>query len=223
MKQMTLLALASVLGSAPAIAATDAPVFSHPTNITNKYVPLSTLKMDVLKGRSVKHTFRVERTLLNGTKTFRIGKQTVMALIVEDRDYADGVLEEITKDYFAQGDDGTVYYLGEDVDNYRGGKVVGHSGAWLYGKQTKKLGVLMAASPHVGVKWQLETVPGVTLEDDNVVSVNETVVTPLGTYRNCVKVRETTADEVEYKYYAPGVGVVWESGASGGGTKLVKH
>ena len=42
-------------------------------------------------------------------------------------------------------------------------------------------------------------------------SITETVKTPSGTYENCVKVKENLADgTVEYKYYAPGVGVVRE-------------
>lgn len=223
MKQILCLTLllSAGLGSAAALAA--APKFTNPTKITNRFLPLSNLHKDVLEGGSGKSSSRVERTLLKGTKTFRIGKQNVKAAIVEDRDYADGKLEEITRDYFAQSDDGTVYYLGEDVDNYRNGKVVGHSGAWLYGRQTRTLGVIMAARPAKGTKWQLENVPGVTMEDDQVVSLSETVVTPSGTYRNCIKVKETTSDEVEFKYYAPGVGVVWESGAKGGGAKLVRR
>ena len=81
----------------------------------------------------------------------------------------------------------------------------------------------MAARPAKGTKWQLENVRGIAVEGDEVVSLSERVVTPSGTYRNCLKVKETTSDEVEYKYYAPGVGVVWESGAKGGGAKLVRR
>lgn len=223
MKCISLLALGvAALANVGAMGAAY-PRFSHPTKITNKYVPLSSLKKDILESGGGKERTRVERTLLKQFRTFQIGKQTVEALVVEDRDYTEGKLEEVTRDYFAQADDGTVYYLGEDVDNYRNGKIVGHAGAWLFGKQTRTLGVLMAAHPRIGTKWQLENVKGVTVEDDVVVATDETVKTPLGTFRKCLKVRETTPDEVEYKYYAPRVGVVWESGPKGGGAKLVKR
>ena len=83
---------------------------------------------------------------------------------MEDREYAGGKLAEVTLDYFAQADDGTVYYLGEDVDEYKDGKVVGHSGAWLLGKDTQKPGVLMPAHPEIGDKFKSEDVPKITCE-----------------------------------------------------------
>ncbi len=120
-----------------------------------------------------------------------------------------GKLKEVTIDYFAQDDAGTVYYLGEDVNNYRDGKVVGHEGAWEVGKASAKLGVLLPASPKVGDKFQPENVPGVTTEDDEVISTTETVKTAMGTYKNCIKVKETLSDGgIEYKVYAKGVGMI---------------
>ena len=65
--------------------------------------------------------------------------------IVEDRAFADGELVERTLDYYAQADDGTVYYLGEHVSNIENGKVVDHHGTWLFGKDTDVPGVAMPA------------------------------------------------------------------------------
>lgn len=50
---------------------------------------------------------------------------------VEDRETKNGQLVELTLDYYAV-DPATqdVYYFGEDVDVYKGGKVVSHEGAW---------------------------------------------------------------------------------------------
>ena len=42
--------------------------------------------------------------------------EAVEAAIVQDRGYHNGKLHEIALDYYAQADDGTVYYLGEDVN-----------------------------------------------------------------------------------------------------------
>jgi len=61
-------------------------------------------------------------------KVFRIGGQTVAALAVEDRVFENGQLADVALYYFGQGDDGMVYYLGEDVDEYRNGKEAGHEG-----------------------------------------------------------------------------------------------
>jgi hypothetical protein len=44
-----------------------------------------------------------------------------------------------------------------------------------------------------------------------IVSVTETCKTPAGTFKGCLKVKETNPLEIgstEYKYYAPGIGLV---------------
>lgn len=197
--------------------------FSHPTAITNPYLPLASLHQDVLTGTDGGKPARVERTVLPGTRTFHINGQSVAAMIVEDRDYANGELAEATRDYFAQSDDGTVYYLGESVDEYRHGKITGHGGAWLTGQHGAKPGVLMAAHPKLGDIWQSEAVPGIAEERDEVVAADATVTVPTGTYHHCVKVKEMVpGEDAEYKYYAPHVGVV-EEVPVGGMMRLKSH
>ena len=69
----------------------------------------------------------------------------------------------------------------------------------------------LPANPKVGDKFRSEDVSTTIGEIDEVVSIMETVTTPAGTYKNCVKVKESLADgTTEYKYYAKGVGVVRE-------------
>lgn len=197
-------------------AASELPRFSNPTAINNPYLPLASLKQDILEGKEDGQSFRIERTVKDQRKTFKIGDQTVQALVMEDREFANNKLKEVALDYFAQSDEGTVYYLGEDVDSYRNGKVVGHSGAWRYGVHTKQLGVIMPAHPKVGDKFQPENVPKITREDDEVISASETVTVPAGTFKDCMKVREKLSDgKVEHKFYAPTVGVVKEATADG--------
>lgn len=191
--------------------------FSHPRQITNPYLPLSSLTQDILEGAEGESKVRIERTARPEIhKTFKIGKQTVPALAVEDREIENGELTEIAMDYFAQADDGTVLYLGEDVDEYKKGKIVGHSGSWLLGKNAKYPGVLFPGDPKLGDTFRSEDVSRAIREDDEVVSLSETVITPAGTFRNCIKVKERLADgTTEYKYYARGIGVVRESPAEG--------
>jgi hypothetical protein len=185
------------------------PKFTHPLGITNPYLPLASLKQDILKNAAE----RVERTTKPEVhKTFQVGGQTVEALTVEDREFnAAGELIEATLDYFAQDDDGNVYYMGEDVNEYKNGKVSGHSGAWLFGKDTQRLGLLMPAHPKIGDKFKSEDAPPITWEADEIVSLSETVTVPAGTFRNCLKVKEIASDgDTEYKLYAPNIGCVEE-------------
>jgi hypothetical protein len=201
-------------------AAQATPRFTHPREITNPYLPLATTQRDILESKST----RVERTVKPEIqKSFTIAGQTIEALAVEDREFEDGKLAEIALDYIAQDDAGCVYYLGEDVDTYKNGKVSGHPGAWLLGKDTVKPGVLMPAHPAAGDKFRSEDVPHITWEHDEVISVSEAVTVPAGTYQHCIKIREKLSDgKTEYKYYAPGVGCVMEV-EDGGSLMLKSH
>jgi hypothetical protein len=203
-------------------AALAAALLSHPQAITNPYLPLGSLKQDILEGREGGKPHRVVRTALPGTKTFTINDKKVDALIVEDLETTGGAVSEITKDYFAQDDNGNVYYLGEEVDQYKNGKVVAHEGAWMLGKDTKVPGILMPAHPKVGDRFRSEDVPKITTENDEVVSTRATATVNGKTYRNCVRIKETTSDGVEYKLYAPGVGVIQE-GDGRDALRLVSH
>ncbi len=167
------------------------------------------LKQDILQNESE----RVERTAKPDVhRTFQISGQAVEALAMEDREYdKKGELTEATLDYFAQDGNGNVYYLGEDVNEYSHGQISGHSGAWLFGKDTQNLGLLMPAYPKMGDKFKSENVPSITLEADEVVSLSETAMVSAGTFQNCVKIKENSIDgDTEYKLYAPGVGCVEE-------------
>ena len=199
--------------------------FSHPREITNPYLPLASLKQDILEGTEDGKKVRIERTMKPEIrKTFQIGGKEVEVLVMEDREIEDGELTEVALDYFAQSDDGTVYYLGEDVDIYKGGQVTGHSGAWLYGKDTQTPGVIIPGSPKVGDHFKSEDVSATINESNEVVSVSETVKTPAGIYHDCVKVREALADgSIEYKCYAKGVGVVREQTPPNGDVLLKSH
>lgn len=191
--------------------------FSHPRDITNPYLPLASLKQDILEGREAGNPVRIERTALpDRHKTFKVGKQSVEAFAVEDRETENGELSEVAIDYFAQADDGTVYYLGEEVNEYKGGKIVSHEGAWMYGVDTKKLTPLMPGAPKVGARFRSEDVSKTLFEDDEVVSLSETVTVPTGTYHECLKIKEGLPDgTIEYKYFAKGVGCIREQPEKG--------
>ena len=186
-------------------------VFSNPTAITNLHLPLGNLTQDVLEGTEGGKPFRVTRTHTSGTKVFTFNGQPVSTIIVIDSAFENGTLIEVAKDYFAQSDHGDVYYFGEDVDNYVNGQVANHDGSWLYGVHTSTVGLFFPASPKVGDRFRSEDVPGITREDDEVVAIAETATTPAGTFQNCVRVKEILSDgAIEFKLYAPGVGIVKE-------------
>jgi len=195
------------------VVSSNAPKFSHPRDITNPYLPLASLKQDILESPT-EHVERTARPEVQ--KIFVINGQPVAALAVEDKEFAAGQPTEITLDYFAQDDEGNVYYLGEDVNQYKNGVVSGHGGAWLYGKDTQKLGLLMPAHPKIGDQFRSEDAAPITWEADEVVSVTEAKTVPAGTFQNCLKIKERASDGgTEYKLYASGVGCIVEDDSDG--------
>ena len=191
-------------------------VFTNPTVVTNPYLPYGSVSQDILTGREGGKDERVVRTRLPGTRAFTVAGTPVQAIRMVDSVFMNGKLEEVAIDYYAQSDAGDVYYLGEDVNNYRNGKVANHEGSWLYGVHTDKAGIMFPATPKIGLRYRSEDVAGITREDDEIVSISESVTVPTGTYRNCVKVQETLSDgDVEFKVYCPGVGIVQESTVDG--------
>ena len=86
---------------------------------------------------------------------------------------------EAARDYYAQGADGSVWYFGEEVDNYEDGVVVDHEGTWLAGPEGPP-GMIMPAQPAVGAVYRPENIPGVVLEEDTVKAVDQTVQGPRG-------------------------------------------
>jgi hypothetical protein len=210
-------AAVAALGAAAAVSGAQGgpsgPVFSNPAAIDNPYLPLTAHRRCVLRGRAADGTReRTVKTLLERTKRFDVEGRRVDAAVIRDDAYEDGDLVERTLDYFAQADDGTVYYLGEDVDNLRRGKVVDHDGSWLYGRDTDVLGVAMPADPQVGDQFRFEDVPGVTTESDRVEETGLRARERGRDFTAVIRIQEFVQPEgeVEYKLYAPGVGVIVE-------------
>ncbi|MBI4873657.1 MAG: hypothetical protein HY822_03375 [Acidobacteria bacterium] len=147
-------------------------------------------------------------TVLNETKTV----DGVETRVVEDRETKNGQLAELTRDYYAiDSRTSDVCYFGEDVDEYRNGKVTGHPGAWLSGVKGARFGLMMPGTVQVGQKFYQEQAPGVAMDRAEVVGVGETVTMPAGVFNNCVHMKETSALEkglAGHKWYAPGVGLV---------------
>jgi hypothetical protein len=142
--------------------------------------------------------------------------------VVEDREIKNGRLVELTRDYFAiDSVTNDVYYMGEDVDVYRNGKVVGHGGGWLSGIKGARFGLMLPSSPKVYQRFYQEQAPGVAMDRIEVLAVDERVTTPAGTFEKCVHVVETSPLEKrlkDHKVYCPAVGMVRDAGMS-----LVKY
>ena len=122
-----------------------------------------------------------------------------------------GDLVEVTDDWYAQDTDGNIWYLGENVKDYQGGKVVSTAGSWEHGVDGALAGVAIPADPRPGLKYRQEYYKGQAEDRAEVLSVSERVTVPAGTFENSLQTADTTPlepDAVEHKYYAKGVGPV---------------
>jgi hypothetical protein len=132
--------------------------------------------------------------------------------IVEERESKNGKLVEVSRNFFAFNTaDRGVYYFGEEVDIYRDGKVVGHEGAWESGKNGARFGLAMPGEPELRARYYQEVAPGVAMDRAEIAGLRETLKTPAGEFKDCLKVAETTPLEKgakEYKLYAPGIGLI---------------
>lgn len=146
-------------------------------------------------------------TVLNDTKVV----DGVKTRIVEERETKGGQLAEISRNYFAiDPKTKDLYYFGEDVDEYKDGKVVAHTGSWQSGVDGAKFGLMIPGSPKVGDKFYNELAPKVAMDRSEIVSVTGTMKTPAGEFKNVLTISETSALESgsAKKCYAPGVGLL---------------
>ncbi len=148
----------------------------------------------------------------------------VETTVVHDQEFLDGELVEDTFDWFAQDEDGNVWYFGEDSRTLEDGEVISTEGSWEAGVEGASPGIVMLAQPRIGLQYAQELAPGVAEDMAKVLSLSRTVEVPLGTFDGCLETQEWTTLERgprESKYYAPGTGLVLETSPGGGRVELV--
>ena len=107
----------------------------------------------------------------------------------------------------------------------RQGKVVKvtHEGSWEAGVNGAKPGLVMKAHPRVGDDYFREHAPGVALDSAAVTTADTTLSDHGRTYHHVLVTKETSALDpgvVEFKWYAPGVGLVLSRGVRPGPARL---
>jgi hypothetical protein len=136
----------------------------------------------------------------------------IMTRVVEEREWKNDEVVEVSRNFFALcKETNDVFYFGEEVYMYSGGTVVSHSGAWIAGENDARAGLIMPGNPHLGMKYYQELAPDVAMDRAEIVSLDETLDTPAGSFNECLKTREGTALnslERDYKTYAPGIGLI---------------
>jgi hypothetical protein len=182
------------------------PTFSNPTKITNPLFPVSLQESVLMLGHVEGKPFRTEVTLLPYTRIVAWEGQQVETAVSQYLAYLDGRITEIAYDLYAQADDGSVWYFGEDVADFEAGAIATKEGTWLAGKDAPAA-MIMAGQPKVGQVFRTENSPGFAFEEVSVKSVDQALVGPLGPVSGGIVVSELHMDATrEDKTFAPGYG-----------------
>ena len=196
------------------------PTFSHPTPITNPLHPTSRAADHLRRPRrqqAVPHRSHV--CCRRQTDCLSQGK-SVDTAIIQYVAYLDGRIHEVAIDWYAQADDGSVWYFGEDVFNYEDGKVADTKGTWAAGDKTPAA-MIMPANPQVGDVYRPENAPGIAFEEVRVDKVDQDVAGPSGNISGAMEVNELHMDGTrEGKVFAPGYGE-FSTGSPGGDLEAV--
>jgi hypothetical protein len=185
------------------------------TTGANLYFSLKPGYQLLLEGLDEDEIVTLQITVLTKKKTIRFdynGEEVkVKTRVVEEREWADGELVEVSRNFFAlckQTSD--IYYFGEDVDIYEDGEIVSHDGAWRAGVDGALPGLIMPGSFLLGARYFQEFAPDIALDRAENVEMGVTMKTLAGTFENCVVVFEDSAlepDADSEKIYCPGVGL----------------
>lgn len=138
----------------------------------------------------------------------------INAFVVRDTVTVDGELVEDTYDWFAQDRAGNVWYLGEDVKDYEGGKVVSTAGSWEAGVGGAQPGIVMPADPTVGAAYRQEFLRGEAEDMMEVLTIGGSLTVAAGSFDDVVTTRDWTPlepDVIEEKSYGRGVGKLREA------------
>ena len=144
--------------------------------------------------------------------------------VVRVKDFEDGALVEQTLDYYTQCSDGSVWYVGEKVNDIEDGKIVSHEGQWQAGTAGAKPGLFMPAEPKEGDSFQQERAPRVAEDRSTVLAVDVDTKTPAGKFTGCIRTKDFAPidNATEFKVYCPDVGLVREELKAGSG-QLVRY
>jgi hypothetical protein len=128
--------------------------------IDNPYLPLRPGTTFRYRGVGDDGKTPVLNTVAVTHKTQRI--MGIDAVVVLDQVFFNGKPQERTSAWYAQDDEGNVWYFGEDSSNYEHGRWARDEGSWQAGVGNGKPGIIMLAHPtrgdaycrHVSSAWR---------------------------------------------------------------------
>lgn len=183
-----------------------AGLFTDPLTIDNVFFPLVVGEQFVLEGDDDGELIHLEITVLDETEDI----EGITTRVLEEAEWIDGELAEVSRNFFAQADDGTVCYYGEDVDIYEDGVVVSHEGAWRAGVDGALPGIFMPGNPQIGDIYANEYAAGVAEDQAEVIEMDDPISVPAGDFDETLTTEECNPlaeAEKDIKVFVRGMGL----------------
>jgi hypothetical protein len=143
----------------------------------------------------------------------------VPCIVVDDKLWLNGKIEETTLDNYVQDRAGNVWYFGEDTQELdANGNITSTEGSWHSGVDSAVPGIFMEANPVVGHAFQQEYLQGQAEDHFEVLKLDATITVPAGTYTGALLTKEWTPlepDVLDHKWYVAGIGEVAEVAVKG--------
>lgn len=161
--------------------------------------------------REIDEDGEIVEVVVTATSVTREIANGVTARVVRDTVTLDGEIIEDTLDWYAQDGAGTVWYLGEDTAEFEDGEITTRAGSFEAGVDGAQAGVIMPASPTVGMTYRQEYYEGEAEDVGEILALGQRASVPAGQYDDLVQTADTTPlepDVLEHKYYARNVGLV---------------
>ena len=195
------------LGPGPYAPSIDPANFTNSTVIDNPFFPLAPGTTFVYEGQTADGFEHVDFAVTHVTKTIL----NVSCVEVHDTRKLDGKVVEDTRDWFAQDNDGNVWYFGENTTLVSDGLPVDLSGTWTGGVNGAQPGIIMKAQPAIGdfYRQEFSLTNAEDLAEVKSLSASATVPFPPGSFENCLETEESSSiapGDVEHKFYARGIG-----------------
>ncbi len=145
----------------------------------------------------------------------------VTTRVLEEMEFVDDDLIEVSRNFFAQAPDSTVCYFGEEVDICEDGlEQVGdeflcngeepsHEGAWRADEPGNQAGIIMLANPIVGQIYSQEDAPDVAEDQGRVLALGMSIDVPVGEFEDTLTTEDCNRLDggTDIKVFVDGIGL----------------
>lgn len=208
--------------SSPRTTATNAEVgpekgfstalFGQSTMVDNRWFPLEPGTQLIYEGHTIGEGERIAHRVIFTVTDLTKVVAGVRNVVIWERDYSSGQLEENELAFFAQAKDGKIWHFGQYPEVYEEGSLV-ETPAWIHGIAGAQAGITIKPNSRPGEpSYSQGWGPAVGWSDRaQVYKTGQKTCVRAGCYSGVLVTDEFSADEPgahQLKYYAPGVGLV---------------